>query len=1031
MTTVEKVLLDLEYLTKEQEEELTFFALDEVIDAFNIVTDDIFYAYSDEGIPLVKDFDLYLDKQDGDEDTDTYPIRRYRERLQREQREQDQAAAQERIEEQTARERRRITDPTADAPDIVGTAGRAARGAAEATGRAATSAAEATGRAATGAARKLRRDAKAEYEAWSTELESLKDSINIGTNRIKNSLETSEQEVRNFVADNVSGIRNKGRQAKVASMLMGGMLANKAKLGASILDGTPVRGNLYPTGGIRYEGKHGDAMNIQLNRDRRTFNISIKSGPDGTWEDLPGGSNISSFGDADRLIRRKMISEARKAGEVIGPDPRSISGNNEADRRKKREALKLEDDWFDAKGKDGKSNLSIRSRFPGIEKEKGGLRRQQTKIGAATEDTAKLVSAYSKNTFDFLKNNGFDPARHFAEAAKYKGYDFLEKVGPSAREIPALIASKPWSAATTLIEGIRSGTIKSLPHLNNIVKRTGTIIAKSAPIAGEGIGAGLLMPALGAFHTGRILGKGGVGSAKWMYQHQVKAGIGGWMGSIGQGFASGFGEGFRKGANIGEPTKTRPPDSEQYRRNPRAYWNDRGKLVTMLANFEDDYLTALSNVNSPKPLLDEKGQKTGKTREKTDDEKQSEIYDALIQHDKDLLTVAKSAKQKTGSSLKAIQAHLEAIKTDQKGVMPPSTGFPDTFGGPNKRKTLMRNFNRLTQKTNLKRHRLRDASRGSQPATQQAAKGDPTGGVDVNDREYVKEGSPEYKSAQEKGVKIHRGEKRGPTGEQASYYSRREMSSKMNQEKNGGGGGGAQPDPNAGRKMRLDLSNDEEFTMPEEQAQTPNVAVPNGQSTAQPKVQSPAEQRNATIEASIKNEVAQSKQAQQKANARSAKSRAAIAESRAEAAEVDARVAKEKRDEHIADVLSKLDNNIQNIQIKSNPNISEVFKQLEQTIDTLEKQEGLGKGTGGGGALYDPRNKGKKPRERNIDFSGKGKHGPIKTGTLVNPDDPTGPINTNGIEKDGNPFAQLAGRISTEMGKLSSGVQSRKAKKNR
>ena len=1007
MTTVDKVLLDLEYLTKEQEEELTFLALDEVINAFNIVTDDIFYAYSDEGIPLVKDFDLYLDKQD--DDTDTYSSRRYKERVQREQAKKDQAAAQERIAAQTARESRSSTDPTAGAPesisDVVGPAGRAA-------GRAVRGAAEATARGATGAARKLRRDAKAEYEAWTTEIESIKDSINIGTNRIKNGLETSEQEVRDFIADNVSGIRNKGRQAKVASMLMGGMLANKAKLGASILDGTPVRGNLYPLGGIRYSGKHGDPMNIQLNRDRRTFNISIKSGPDNTWEPLPGGKGISSFGDADRLIRRKMISDARKAGEVIGPDPRSMTGNNEADRRKRQEALKLENDWFDSKGKDGKSNLSIRSRFPGIEKEKAGRLRQQTRMGAAAEDTSKLVAAYSKNTFDFLKSNGFDPAKHFAEAAKYKGYDFLEKTGPSAREIPALIVSKPWSAATTLIDGIRSGTIKSLPHLNNIVKRTGTIIAKSAPIAGEGIGAGLLMPALGAFHTGRLLGKAGIGSSKWMYQHQVKAGIGGWMGSIGKGFASGFGEGFRKGANLSEPTSTRPPNSNQYRRNPRGYWQERGKLVTMLAKFEGTYQDAIDNVDSLK-----QDPKTGEKREKTDDEKAVEINAALIQHDKDLTHVATVARRTTGSSLGAVQAHFNAIVTGKKDVMPPSEGFPDKYGGWGKRRSLQRNFNRLTHKTNLKHHKIREALalRGPQPKTQQPAKGDPTGGIPVNEREYVKQGSTEYNNAKAKGVEIHTGEKRGPSEEQAHYYDKRQMSNKMNQEKNGGSATPAQPDPNINRPMRLDLSNDEEFTMPKEQAQTPNVSVPNGQPTAQPKVQSPAEQRNATIEAAIKNEVAQSKQVQQKANARSAKSRAKIAESRADASEVDARVAEEKRDEHIADVLTKLDNNIQNIQIKSNSNISEVFKQLEQTIDTLEKQGGLDKGTGGGGALYDPRNKGKKPRERNIDYTGRGKHGEIKTGVLANPDEPTGAFVTDGVEKEGNPFAQLAGNISSEM----------------
>ena len=62
MTTVEKVLLDLEYLTKEQEEELTFLALDDVINTFDDIVNDIFFAYSEAGTPLVKDLDLYLDK---------------------------------------------------------------------------------------------------------------------------------------------------------------------------------------------------------------------------------------------------------------------------------------------------------------------------------------------------------------------------------------------------------------------------------------------------------------------------------------------------------------------------------------------------------------------------------------------------------------------------------------------------------------------------------------------------------------------------------------------------------------------------------------------------------------------------------------------------------------------------------------------------------------------------------------------------------------------------------------------------------
>ena len=96
--------------------------------------------------------------------------------------------------------------------------------------------------------------------------------------------------------------------------------------------------------------------------------------------------------------------------------------------------------------------------------------------------------------------------------------------------------------------------------------------------------------------------------------------------------------------------------------------------------------------------------------------------------------------------------------------------------------------------------------------------------------------------------------------------------------------------------------------------------------------------RNENFQAAVENEVMASKQAQQKANARSAKSRAKIAVAKAEEAEVKARRAEEDRDAHIAELLTKLDNNISNIQIKSNPEISQVYTQLDETINTLEKQ---------------------------------------------------------------------------------------------
>ena len=62
MTTVDKVLLKLDYVSKEQENELAFFALDDVIDRFETA---IAVIYSEAGIPL-KSYD-YLVKEESED----------------------------------------------------------------------------------------------------------------------------------------------------------------------------------------------------------------------------------------------------------------------------------------------------------------------------------------------------------------------------------------------------------------------------------------------------------------------------------------------------------------------------------------------------------------------------------------------------------------------------------------------------------------------------------------------------------------------------------------------------------------------------------------------------------------------------------------------------------------------------------------------------------------------------------------------------------------------------------------------------
>ena len=104
------------------------------------------------------------------------------------------------------------------------------------------------------------------------------------------------------------------------------------------------------------------------------------------------------------------------------------------------------------------------------------------------------------------------------------------------------------------------------------------------------------------------------------------------------------------------------------------------------------------------------------------------------------------------------------------------------------------------------------------------------------------------------------------------------------------------------------------------------------------KVQTPQEQQDATFTAAIDNEVAASKKDAQKQKVRVARANATQSRARADVAEVRARAAEEDRDSNIAEILSKLDSNIDGLVIKGNPEVSKVFVQLEATIDSIEKQ---------------------------------------------------------------------------------------------
>jgi len=131
----------------------------------------------------------------------------------------------------------------------------------------------------------------------------------------------------------------------------------------------------------------------------------------------------------------------------------------------------------------------------------------------------------------------------------------------------------------------------------------------------------------------------------------------------------------------------------------------------------------------------------------------------------------------------------------------------------------------------------------------------------------------------------------------------------------------------------------------ENEMTTPRIANPGAPGGNPQQGITPAEHKkdiektqNDTFTAAIENEVAVSKKDSQKQKVRVARANATQSRARADVAEVRARAAEESRDSNIADILSKLDSNIDGLAVTGNPEIRKVFVQLESTIDSIEKQ---------------------------------------------------------------------------------------------
>ena len=254
------------------------------------------------------------------------------------------------------------------------------------------------------------------------------------------------------------------------------------------------------------------------------------------------------------------------------------------------------------------------------------------------------------------------------------------------------------------------------------------------------------------------------------------------------------------------------------------------------------------------------------------------------------------------------------------------------------------------------------------PVTQKVV--DPEGGqykgaVDARaDREYLKPGKqpPE-------GVKEYSAERRGKDGKRARYYSRKEAAAVRNQQQNGGSGGddddtpppggsgdtpppggsgGDTPPPSGGPTPKPKASPERlrgrreggrrKATQVREEPDEQEIGKAGENEMAPTNApKTPQDAQADQYQKAMENEVAGAKRVSQKSKARSANANARVAVARADEAEVKARRAEDDREVHISELLHKLDSNISELTVTSNPEVAGVYQHLEKTIGELEK----------------------------------------------------------------------------------------------
>jgi len=812
-------------------------------------------------------------------------------------------------------------------------------------------------------------------------------------------------------SDDDSPRRKQRRPSKPAKSLLSAFALTNDQIVDGIAAGQSIvelKQLAFPKQGLHIKVTNDNDVNIQiriqLNKDSTTFKLQQRLNKDG-WSAVNGGQKVKNFNNALRHGERIITDKAREAGIDI-PDPAAIT-----DTKERKQAQHARRSWL----------LNNTFHIYG-----GANKRPVVTFSDSDKEKNNYVNAFKQETFKQLEHAGVNLKDLF------KPSDIVFKARsnqkPSNLVVDALMA--PWAVPIILLNGVAGGIITSFNLLGKIVDK---------------IAGGLFSTKYGPRSTVRANGKKDApGSKTWAARAYANNGTTRWWGvlahAISQGFKEGWQEGQAFGSKLGGQLKYRAPDNAMYREDPRAYWKERGKLVTQLARMEAKYEDAIDKakglsdvnlINGQPEKRQYRNPATGEVEQVIINPRADAIEQAIVNYSKTEDSIENLARP-LDVSLEAVRAHFNEILSGNADTMPPGEGFPTRFGGYIKRRQLEKNVKKYVpqgpQGRGLKEallgkdpkfEELHEGQQGSRRLTPVEQAGGDRGPVSTQDREYLKPGQQAPES-----VKEHYAERRGADGHQARYYSKKEAARILDEQKNGPDKRDSNLEEEDDEKSKpFYYSNTSEMTKGGENEMAPTNAPKTPQDPA-------AEQ----FQMATENEVAAAKRVSQKSKARSAKANARVASARADEAEVKARRAEEDREVHIGEILHKLDSNISELIVKSIPEVSDVFSQLEKTIDTIEKDVSIPnpfRRRRNDQVIWGPRPEPtvvvaeeSKPRE-GIDYHRHVTPKPSKKSDYVQT---SGEDDIEGIDKAPNPFAMLGANLSRQF-RIAGGKDSDTGKK--